>query len=208
MRRIIPRLRILSLAGVLCLAGQAHAADDQSPLGWSQGAARGILDLCRSEAPDAQEVVEHGEVWGWPRFMPFLETPTGYKREAGGESRRSYAVDKDNAEVEVTVQSGEVISAAPANIRYFRCNVASDQPINPDLEAYFTAIYGPPSAKTDTATVWLLDASAGAVAGGDDDAALAPVVAQGVGAKGERIELSRAQGRDRAKLTIFRNAAP
>ena len=35
------------------------------------------------------KVAEHGEVWGWPRFMGYLEHPDGYKRQAGGESRRS-----------------------------------------------------------------------------------------------------------------------
>ena len=69
------------------------------------------------------------------------------------------------------------------------------------------AIYGAPSAKTDKAIVWLLGDSASASAD-DDDAALKPVIARGTGARGARIELSREQGRDRAKLTIFRDTPP
>lgn len=195
----------LALVGVVA-AGPGCAQDDQSLLAWSQAAARGILDLCRAGAPDANQVIEHAEIWGWPHFMAYQETPEGYTREAGGQSRRSYKLGDQSADVVVTVQSGKVASGTEAKVQYFRCNIASNQPIENDLETYFTALYGPPTVKTDKATTWLLGASVGAGAE-DDDAALKPVAAQGVGAQGERIELSRESGRDRAKLTVFRNIA-
>ena len=195
----------IALVGVVA-AGPGRAQDDQSLLAWSQAAARGILDLCRAGAPDANQVIEHAEIWGWPHFMAYQEAPEGYTREAGGQSRRSYKLGDQSADVVVTVQSGEVASGAEAKVQYFRCNIASNQPIENDLETYFTALYGPPTVKTDKATTWLLGASVGAGAE-DDDAALKPVAAQGVGAQGERIELSRESGRDRAKLTVFRNIA-
>jgi len=187
-------------------AGWAQAVDQQSLADWSQAAARGLFDLCRAHAPDAADVVDHGEVWGWPRFIGYQEAPEGYRREAGGQSRRTYKVGAETASVDATVQSGEVTSVAPARIRYFRCNVASDQPIDKDLEAYFAAFYGAPTQKTDKATVWLLGAAAGA-AGLDDDAALKAVVAGGPGARGQRIELSRELDRDRAKLTLFQESS-
>jgi hypothetical protein len=109
--------------------------------------------------------------------------------------------------VEVTVQSGRVADAAPATVRYFRCNVAANQPIEADLEAYFTAIYGAPASKTDKAVVWLAGAAA-RQSPDSDDAALAAVKSAGVGTEGWRVELSRELGRDRAKITEFRNAPP
>ena len=196
---------ILAIAAAL-MARPICAQEDQTLLGWSQAAARGIFDLCRQGAPDANQVIEHAEIWGWPRFMAYQETPQGYTREAGGQSRRSYRVGDASADVAATVQSGEVATGAEAKVEYFRCNVDSNQPIEADLEAYFTGVYGPPTAKTDQATTWVLGASAGGEVE-DDAAALKPVVAQGAGAQGERIELSREGGRDRAKLTVFRNVA-
>jgi len=196
----------LALTGALAGAQPTRAQEEQSLLGWSQSAARGILDLCRQGAPDANQVIEHAEIWGWPHFMAYQETPEGYTREAGGQSRRSYKLGDESADVEASVQSGEVASGTEAKVHYFRCNVASNQPIEADLETYFTGLYGPPTVKSDKATTWLLGASAGG-GGGDDDAALKPVVAQGAGAQGERIELSRESGRDQAKLTMFRNIA-
>jgi hypothetical protein len=190
----------------LALAAPAMA-QDQSPLAWSQTAARGLFDLCRQDAPDAAIVAEHGEIWGWPRFIGYLEHPEGYKREAGGESRRVFEKGDASAFVEATIQSGIVTSAAPANVIYFRCNAASDQPVDADLEAYFTQHYGPPAAKSGGATVWLAGAATGG--GADDDAAaLKAVAAGGVGAEAIRIELTRQNGLDRAKLTEFRNTAP
>ena len=196
----------LAFAGALAGAQPAVAQEDQSLLGWSRAASRGILDLCRQGAPDADQVIEHAEIWGWPPFMAYQETPDGYTRKAGGQSRRSYKLGDTSADVEATVQSGEVASGTEAKVRYFRCNIASNQPIEADLETYFTALYGPPTVKTDKATTWVLGASAGGGAD-NDDAALKPVVAQGAGAQGERIELSRESGRDQAKLTMFRNLA-
>jgi hypothetical protein len=186
-------------------ASPAALADEDDVLAWSQTAARGLYALCLADAPDAAKVAEHGEVWGWPPFMGYLEHPDGYKREAGGDSRRTFEDHDLSAYVEATVQSGEVTSAAPAQIQYFRCNMASDQPVDADLALYFTERYGAPASKTDAATVWLDGAakSAGAV---DDDAALKAVVAAGAGAEGLRIELTRDHGLDRAKFTLFRNA--
>ena len=97
-------------------------------------------------------------------------------------------------------------SAAPADVRYFRCNAASDQPVESDLEAYFTEQYGPPAAKTPQSTVWLTGAAKGADTT-DDDAALKAVLGAGPGAEATRIELSRDHGVDRAKLTFFRNTS-
>lgn len=196
------KLSAISIAGALLLGGPTCSADEPGLLEWSQAAARGMFDLCRTSGPDAAQVIEHGEVWGWPPFMGYQETPDGYRREAGGQSRRTYTLGDESASVEASVQSGEVTSAAPAHIQYFRCYVAADQPIDTDLEAYFTGIFGPPTNKSDKATVWLLGAAAGA-AGGDDDASLRAVVAGGSNARGQRIELSREFGRDQAKLTLF-----
>lgn len=182
--------------------GPAPAQDDD-PAAWSEAAARGAFDLCRADAPDAAEVTEHGEVWGWPPFAGYLAHPDGYRREAGGESRRHFAAGDKTAYVELTVQSGEVVSAAPAQVRYFRCNIASDQPVNAGLEAYFTAAYGPPSLRTQDAVVWLKGVTSGA---GDDPDLLQAVRAAGPGGEGLRIELTRELGVDRAKLTLFRNA--
>jgi hypothetical protein len=193
----------------MSLGGVARA---QAPglLDWSQTAARGVFDLCRADAPDAARVAAHGEVWGWPPFVGYLEHPEGYRREAGGESRRSYELGEASAYVEVTVQSGQVTSAAPADVRYFRCNVASDQPVDDDLKTYFTGLYGPPASSTAAGTVWLTGAAATAAAGGAgadaEAAALHAVAAAGPGAEGLRIELTREHGLDRAKLTLFRDA--
>jgi hypothetical protein len=205
-RSLFALIASLTAAFVLS-AGRACAADDNPLLDWSQTAARGLFDLCRQDAPDAAVVAEHGEVWGWPHFMGYLEHPEGYKREAGGESRRTFEYGGKDTFVEATIQSGVVASAAPAEVRYFRCNAASDQPIDADLEAYFTEQYGPPAAKTAEATIWLAGAASGGNAG-DDDVALNAVVAAGAGTEATRIELSREHGLDRAKLTSFRNAPP
>jgi hypothetical protein len=195
-------------AVMLCgLAAPAAQADEDDVLAWSQTAARGLFQLCQADAPDAARVAEHGEVWGWPPFRGYLEHPEGYKREAGGDSRREFQDHDLSAYVEATVQSGAVTSAAPANIQYFRCNMASDQPVDADLVAYFTERYGAPAAKSDAATVWLDGAAKGA-ATDDDDAALKAVIAAGAGAQGLRIELTRDHGLDRAKLILFRNAPP
>ena len=194
----------LSLAAALA-AAPALAADDDPLLAWSKTAARGLFDLCLQDAPDAAVVAEHGEVWGWPRFMGYLEHPEGYHREAGGESRRTFDDGGKSTFVEATIQSGMVTSAAPASVRYFRCNAASDQPVDADLEAYFTERYGPPATKTDQATVWLAGAAKGGDAS-DDDTALKAVAAAGAGAEATRVELTREHGLDRAKLTSFRNA--
>ena len=204
------RFRGLLASTLLCAvlgAPALAAADDDPLLAWNKTAARGLFDLCRQDAPDAAMVAEHGEIWGWPHFMGYLEHPEGYKREAGGESRRTFEYGGKDTYVEATVQSGVVTSAAPAGVRYFRCNAASDQPVESDLEAYFTEQYGPPAAKTPQSTVWL----AGAAKGGDatdDDAALKAVVAAGAGAEATRIELTHDHDLDRAKLTLFRNTPP
>jgi len=187
------------------MAAPPALADADDVLGWSQTAARGLYELCRADAPDAAKVADHGEVWGWPPFMGYLEHPEGYKREAGGDSRRTFQDHELSAYVEATVQSGEVTSAAPAQVQYFRCNMASDQPVDADLTSYFTERYGAPASKTDAATVWL-DGAAKTAAAVDDDAALKAVIAAGAGAEGLRIELTRDHGLDRAKFTLFRNA--
>ena len=196
----------LAIGAAALLAAGAASAQDDDPLTWSQAAARGAFELCRADAPDAAKVTERGEVWGWPPFAGYLGHPDGYRREAGGESRRQFAAGDKTAYVEMTVQSGQVVAAAPANIVYFRCNIASDQPVDADLETYFTAAYGPPTAKTADATVWLRGA-AGA-GDGDDPSVLKSVAAAGVGAEGLRIELTRERGLDRAKLSLFRAAPP
>jgi hypothetical protein len=202
------RLAVALGAAALALAGGPPAlADQDDVLSWSQTAARGLFELCHADAPDAARVAEHGEVWGWPAFRGYLEHPEGYKREAGGESRRTFEDHELSAYVEANVQSGEVTSAAPAQIQYFRCNMASDQQVDDDLVGYFTEHYGPPAAKTADVTVWLGGAAKGADPV-DDDAALKAVVAAGAGAEGLRIELSRENGLDRAKLILFRNAPP
>lgn len=201
----MPRRSLFALILFASLAAApALAADDDPLLAWSNTAARGLFDLCRQDAPDAAVVAEHGEVWGWPPFMGYLEHPEGYKREAGGESRRTFAYGAKDTFVEATIQSGVVTSAAPAEVTYFRCNAASDQPVDRDLEAYFTEQYGPPAAKTDQATIWLGGAAKGGDAG-DGDVALKAVMAAGAGTEATRIELTRAHGLDRAKLTLFRN---
>jgi hypothetical protein len=202
------RARALLAFALLCvlIGVPAHAADDDPLLAWNKTAARGLFDLCRQDAPDAAVVAEHGEIWGWPHFMGYLEHPEGYKREAGGESRRTFDDGGKDTYVEATIQSGVVTSAAPATVRYFRCNAASDQPVESDLEAYFTEQYGPPAAKTPQSTVWLTGAAKGADTT-DDDAALKAVLGAGAGAEATRIELSRDHGVDRAKLTFFRNTS-
>ncbi len=90
-------------------------ADEADVLAWSKTTARGLFELCRADAPDAAAVAEHGEVWGWPRFMGYLEHPDGYKREAGGESRMTHQDGDLSAYVEATIQSGVVTAAKPAS---------------------------------------------------------------------------------------------
>ena len=197
---------LLAMAATVAGAPLAASAQDD-PVAWSAQAAQGAFELCRSDAPDAARVAEHGEAWGWPTFTPYLEHPVGFKREAGGETRRSTTVGDKSAFVELTVQSGEVTSAAPALVSYFRCNVASNQPVNGELERYFTGRYGAPAAKNGDTVVWLVGpAAAGADASGGDDAAIKPVAAGQAGASVTRIELSRERGLDRAKLSQFANA--
>jgi hypothetical protein len=189
-------------AAILVAPAGAWAQDD--PVKWSSVAAQGAFDLCRADAPDAAKVADHGEVWGWPTFVPYLEHPLGFKREAGGESRRSFTFGQVTAYIEVTVQSGQVTSAAPAQVRYFRCNVAANQQMNASLEAYFTAQYGPPASRSAQTVVWLAGpAATSADAAGGDDGALKPVIAGPTGAAITRIELSRERGLDRAKLSFF-----
>jgi hypothetical protein len=196
----------LGAAGVLLAAAPA-SADEADVLAWSKTTARGLFELCRADAPDAAAVGEHGEVWGWPRFMGYLEHPDGYKREAGGESRLTHQDGDLSAYVEATVQSGVVLTAKPDPVRYFRCNMASDQAVGADLATYFTGLYGAPASKTDAGAVWLSGAAQGASAASDDDA-LKAVEAGGADATGMRIELTRERGLDRAKLTLFQKAPP
>ena len=197
----------LGVAAVCAVAAAPACADEAETLAWSQTTARGLFKLCLADAPDAAAVAEHGEVWGWPRFMGYLEHPDGYKREAGGESRLTRQDGDLTAYVEATVQSGVVTAAKPDPVRYFRCNMASDQKVGADLAAYFTDLYGAPASKTDAATVWLDGAAKGAAPDGDDDA-LKAVEAGGADARGLRIELTRENGLDRAKLTLFEKAPP
>ncbi len=119
----------LGAAGFLLAAAAPASADEADVLAWSKTTARGLFELCRADAPDAAAVGEHGEVWGWPRFMGYLEHPDGYKREAGGESRLTHQDGDLSAYVEATVQSGIVTEAKPDPVRYFRCNMASDQSV-------------------------------------------------------------------------------
>jgi hypothetical protein len=208
-----PGLRLL-LAGVFAAAslGGAAFAQEDSLQDWSQTAARGVFELCRGDAPDAARVAEHGQVWGWPSFQGYQEHPEGYHREAGGDSRRTYEHGDGSTYVEATVQSGTVTSVAPADVHYFRCNTASDQPVNPDLKTYFTGLYGPPTSDTGAGTVWLTGAAVTPDASGEgpdaEAAALKAVAASGPGTQGMRIELTRERGLDRAKLTLFRNGPP
>ncbi len=199
-------LALLALS--LGAASPVSAEEQYDPVVWSIQAAKGAFDLCRSDAPDAERVAEHGEVWGWPRFVGYLDHPKGYQREAGGESRRDFTSGDKTAFVQLGVQSGQVVSAAPATIRYFRCNVAADQAVDGDLTAYFTDLYGPPVSKTDDATVWL-SGEGGATVGpdqaGGDDAVVKALTDAAPGAKITRVELSRELGLDRAKLTILEN---
>ncbi len=207
-----PGLKAQLIAAALSVVATTAVAQGPSPLEWSQAAARGLYNLCREDAPDAAAVAGNGEVWGWPPFASYSEHPEGYRRLAGGESRRTYEQAGETAYVEATVQSGVVTSAAPANVRYFRCNVASDQAIDSDLRDYFTGIYGPPTSDNAEGVVWLTKAAKtpGATGEGPDaiDNALHAVVAAGVGAEGMRIELAHANGADSAKLTLFVNAPP
>ena len=191
----------LGAAAVVVVAGVPALADEADVLAWSKTTARGLFELCRADAPDAAAVAEHGEVWGWPRFMGYLEHPDGYKREAGGESRLTHQDHDLSAYVEATIQSGVVTTAKPDPVRYFRCNMASDHEVGADLAAYFTDLYGAPAVKTDAGTVWLDGAAKGA-SPDSDDAALKAVEAGGADAKGLRIELTRERGLDRAKLTM------
>ena len=202
------RASLFCLTAALALAGAGRvAAQDDELRSWAVGAARGAFDLCRSDAPDAGQVADHGQIWGWPRFVPYLEHPRGYQREAGGESRRSQTVRDKTANVGLGVQSGRVTSAAPANIRYFRCNLDADQPIEDDLVKYFTEIYGPPISRSDQGAVWLI--GKGTQPAPEDAAseefALKALLAAPVGSSMLRIELSRERGLDRAKLSLFRS---
>jgi len=192
----------LGAVAVIIVAGAPAFADEADVLAWSKTTARGLFELCRADAPDAAAVAEHGEVWGWPRFMGYLEHPDGYKREAGGESRMTHQDHDLSAYVEATIQSGVVTTAKPDPVRYFRCNMASDHEVGADLAAYFTDLYGAPASKTDAGTVWLSGAAKGATPD-SDDAALKAVEAGGADAQGLRIELTRERGLDRAKLTMF-----
>jgi hypothetical protein len=194
----------LVIAALAATAGWSVAAaqDDSDLLSQAQTAARGVFDLCRQDAPDAARVIAHGEVWGWPQFVGYAEHPDGYRREAGGESRRTFQVGDAGAYVEAAIQSGVVTSAAPAVVRYFRCNIASDQPVDADLADYFTRAYGAPASKTDTATVWLSGAAVGRPTD-SDEAALTAVKSAPPGEQALRVELSRERGLDRAKLTLF-----
>jgi hypothetical protein len=193
-------LGAIALVGV---APAAWAADEGDMLAWSNTTARGLFELCRADAPDAAAVAEHGQIWGWPRFMGYVDHPDGYRREAGGESRLTHQDGDLTAFVEATVQSGVVTAAQPAEVRYFRCNMAADRPVAAALTDYFTGLYGAPVSKTDAATVWLTGTAQGATPD-NDDAALKAVEAGGAGAQGMRIELTRERGLDRAKLTLFR----
>jgi hypothetical protein len=196
--------RLVGFAALALIASASGAwAQQDDPAAWSRTAARGAFDLCRADAPDAAAVVEHGEVWGWPRFTPYLEHPLGYKRLAGGESRRTFQAGGKSALVELTVQNGVVTSAAPANIAYFRCNLAADQAVGADLTAYFTGLYGAPST-VDGLTVWISgEPTPAPAAAASEDAALSAAQGAAVGARIIRVELSRERGLDRAKLTIF-----
>jgi hypothetical protein len=205
-----PRLQscglIVSVAGLLVSA--AVSAQEADPRAWALAAAKGAFDLCRADAPDAAAVSEHGEVWGWPKFVPYMEHPKGYKREAGGQSRRTQTFGDKTSSVELGVQSGHVTSAAPAAVGYFRCDVATDQPINETLEGYFTGIYGAPVAQMADGTVWVAGKGALAAGGvpqaaGSDDDALAPVAAADGGSGVTRIELTRENGLDRARMTVL-----
>jgi len=202
------RLKFLAqgLFALLLLAPPAAgvAQDEDDPVAWSKTAATGALDLCRDDAPDAAAVAEHGEVWGWPHFVPYLEHPDGFQREAGGESRRTFQAAGKSAFVELTVQSGQVTAAAPAGLRYFRCELAADQPIAGALRAYFTAAYGPPAEDTPGAVVWLKgDAAGQAAVGAGEDAAWKAAAAASPGARLDRVELSTERGLVRAKWTVF-----
>jgi hypothetical protein len=199
---LVKAIAALGAAAVVIVAGAPAAADEADVLAWSRTTARGLFQLCRADAPDAAAVAEHGEVWGWPRFMGYLEHPDGYKREAGGESRMTHQDHDLSAYVEATVQSGVVTTAKPDPVRYFRCNMASDHEVGADLAVYFTELYGAPVSKTEAGTVWLSGAAKGA-APESDEAALKAVEAAGPDAKGMRIELTRERGLDRAKLTMF-----
>jgi hypothetical protein len=201
---------LLTAAAALFAAG---ASAQQVPVpDWSRTAARGMFDVCREDAPDAAKVAGHLEVWGWPAFAGYTEHLEGYRRLQGGESRRVYEAEGQTGFVEGTVQSGVVTSAAPADIRYFRCNVASDQDLAADLKAYFTGAYGPPTSDTSDAVVWLTKSAAttGATGQGPDAEAdaLHAVAAAAAGSEGMRIELSRDNGLDRAKLTFFLHMPP
>jgi hypothetical protein len=197
----------LGAAALVIAAAAPAAADEAETLAWTQTIARGLFKLCLADAPDAAVVAEHGEVWGWPRFMGYLEHPDGYRREAGGESRMTRQDGDLSAYVEATIQSGVVTTAKPDPVRYFRCNMASDQKVAGDLAAYFTDLYGAPASKTDAATVWLDGAAKGAATDSDNDA-LNAVEAGGADARGMRIELTHENGLDRAKLTLFQKAPP
>jgi hypothetical protein len=202
-----PFLRFAFLLGLTALAAGPALAQDGAPqslVDWSATTARSAFVLCRGGEPDASEVTEHGQIVGWPSFTPYLEHPDGFKRTAGGESRKTDSLGDATAYVELTVQSGQVTAAQPADITYFRCNVASDQTVNGPLEAFFTAYYGAPTSKTDASTVWVVGAPDGAAAASDD----ALLKAAEAGADNvTRIELTRERGLDRAKMTVFRRGA-
>ena len=199
-------MRILAAGLAIGLAasswtGVARAQDD--PVTWSQGAARGILQVCIEDGPDAARVAEHAEVWGWPPFKGYLEHPEGFRRQAGGESRRDFQSGEQTAFVEATVQSGVVTAAAPADVTYFRCNIDSDRSIGADLETFLTGLYGPPVVRDSASEIWL----GGAAKGSDptEAAVLKAISAAAPGSSAAIVELGPANGHDEAKLTIFRN---
>jgi hypothetical protein len=188
-----------ALAPLVIFGGAAMAQDD--PLAWSQTTARGLLEICQQDRPDAARVAEHAEVWGWPPFKGYVEHPEGFVREAGGESRRDFQAGDKTAFVEATVQSGVVASARPAQVRYFRCDIDSDQSIDKGLVGYFTGLYGPPSTRPDGVSVWLSGAAKGGAAG--EQGALDAVKAAAAPAQGAIVELEREDGRDEVKITDF-----
>lgn len=196
-----------SIVGALVVAAAASswgagAGAQDNPAAWSQTAARGMLQICLEDQPDAARVGEHAEIWGWPPFKGYLEHPDGYRRQAGGESRRDFSAGDQTAFVEATVQSGVVTSAAPADVRYFHCNIDSDRAINADLESYLAELFGAPALRDGTSVVWLDGAAKGSAA--TEDAALKAVSAGAPGSAATLIVLQHANGHDEAKLTILR----
>jgi hypothetical protein len=195
------RIAAPALAALALVGGAAVAQDD--PVAWSQATVRGMLEICRQDSPDAARVAEHAEVWGWPPFKGYVEHPEGFKREAGGESRRDFQAGDKTAFVEATVQSGTVVSAGPAQIRYFRCDIDSDQEIDAGLVSYFTGLYGPPSTKPNGTFVWLSGAANGAAG---EQAVLDAMKTSAAPAEGAIIELGHEDDRDEVRITNFSSA--